>query len=88
MIESRRTSIAHGLEVSFAYDPAASGLSAQWHPGPPNRLDGQAIRRYRAARDQFMRSIAAYVGGIVAVVDCESDYLAATLISPPQGGRA
>jgi hypothetical protein len=88
MIASPRTRIAPGLEVSFSFDPKAPGLRAHWHPDMPRRLDGQAIRRYRAARDQFVQTVAARLGGPVVVVDKEGDHLAATVVRPPVGGRA
>ena len=88
MIESPRTRIAPGLEVSFTFDPEAPGLRAQWYPTTPPRLDGQSLRRYRAARDLFMRVVAAHVGGSVIVVDSASDQLTATVVTPPKEGHA
>jgi hypothetical protein len=67
----RRTyQIAGGLTAEFLYIPEdLVPVHCLWHPGAPGRLAGQALRRYRRARFDFLSAVARRMGKQLVVPD-------------------
>ncbi len=61
--------IAKGLYVEFSVEDGA--VTTMWDPAPPARITGRLLRRYREARDHFLRAL----GVRVAVVEVVGDGL-------------
>jgi hypothetical protein len=75
-----------GCRVAFSYSPSV-GFTAEFSPDVPD-VRGQRRRRlvaaYRAARDEFVETIAAAIGAPVLTVDVEDGKVTrATEIAPP-----
>ena len=59
--------IATGVACEFTFDGAR--VECRWTPEPPKSLSGQSLRRYRRAREGFMRKVCDRMGQSVVAVD-------------------
>jgi hypothetical protein len=67
----RRTyQIAGGLTAEFLYIPDdLVPVHCLWHPDAPGKLAGQALRRYRRARFDFLSAVQERLGKRLIVLD-------------------
>lgn len=62
--------IASGLTCEFIYHAgAAVQIEARWDPARPQNLSGQALRRYRKARQSFAERVQCQMGTPILVID-------------------
>jgi len=62
--------IAGGLTCEFRYRPDETvQVEARWDPARPDILTGQALRRYRAARAQFLDRVQREMGAPLLAID-------------------
>ncbi len=90
---SLRARISRGVHVEFRYSPGELvEITAEWSPSRPPELGGQALRRYRRARDSFIGEVQRRKGKPLFVLDLPQlsmDVLRdVALAAMPPGGHA
>ena len=85
-VHRRRYRLGFGVAVEFVFRPgecqkddlSATALVCEWDPAMPRFRPGNAknkfLRRYTAARDDFLQDVAQLVGGSVLNVDLDEQY--------------
>ena len=65
---SHRAQISSALSVVFGFAPA-EGVECRWSPARPRHLTRGQLRRYRRARDAFMKRLADEAGVKAMVIE-------------------
>lgn len=81
-----RVTIYGKYTVQFRTAPELHGILGEWEPARPARIDGQAARKYRAARASFLALLAAACDARIEFLDArtgEREHHA-----PPPAGHA
>ena len=81
----RTYSLPHGYRVTFCCD-AGQSFEARWSPDVPRirkaRQRNKFLEAYRAVRREFLKDVAATIGGNVAVVDTDQYMTCETILAP------
>ena len=59
--------IGNGYQVSFRF--AHGQMEAAWEPHVPPRMQGQMLRRYRGARNDFLQALSAEIGAPITCLE-------------------
>lgn len=68
-VVSEAREISQGLSVVFEFDTAQPAIQTRWTPALPSKLSHDELARYRVVRDEFLKSLAATVGGAVLCME-------------------
>ena len=72
MANEKSVMIEPGLHVEFAFGP--DGFVSRWKPGIPKPLSKRQLKRYRAARDEYLKDLSIDIEGIM-VIDWEGTHM-------------
>ena len=72
MANEKSVMIEPGLHVELAFGP--DGFVSRWKPGIPKQLSKRQLKRYRAARDEYLKDLSIDIEGIM-VIDWEGAHM-------------